>query len=222
MGQGDLGLGFIRAPARLAGWTAHRKSSRFHPDHVQVHRGVQFHKVIHHPHGPGKVGLVARRIRHRIGQMVGPGEVDVQTAGDAYRVGQISVPLVARSVAGLRPWLVALVRDLGSPEQFQFGARRIRLELETDTEAHDVAAATWARAAVALSRTQDRPDVVQGTTPPDPITIRPRRRTRGVGQGTRLVGTVPIRGPFPDISVHVEKSPGVRPVGADIRSLADI
>ena len=67
--------------------------------------------------------------------MVGPGEVDVQAAGDAYRVGQISVPLVARSVAGLRPWLVALVRDLGSPEQFQFGARRIRLELETNTEA---------------------------------------------------------------------------------------
>ena len=67
--------------------------------------------------------------------MVGPGDIDVQAAGDAYRVGQISVPLVARSVAGLRPWLVALVRDLGSPEQFQFGARRIRLDLETYTEA---------------------------------------------------------------------------------------
>ena len=120
MGQGDLGLGLIRALARFAGRTAHRKSPRLHPDHVQTSAVVKFNEVIHHPHGPGKVGLIARRIRHRIGQMVGPGEVDAQAAGDAYRVGKDAFRPARRSlyrmVAGLRPWLVArFVRELSAP-----------------------------------------------------------------------------------------------------------
>ena len=40
LGQGDLGLVLIRAPARFAGRTAHRKSPRLHPDHFQVGCGV--------------------------------------------------------------------------------------------------------------------------------------------------------------------------------------
>ena len=45
--------------------------------------------------------------------------------------------------AGLRPGLARLARDGGSPEQFQFGIRRIWLDcLETDTEAYAVVAVT--------------------------------------------------------------------------------
>ena len=88
--------------------------------------------------------------------MVGPGDI-VQAAGDALPARSGAVPLVARSVAGLRPWLVALCAGPQHPvEQFQFGARRIRLDLETDTEAHAVDSGDRG-VVVALSRTQVRP-----------------------------------------------------------------
>ena len=33
-----------------------------------------------------------------------------------------------RGHPGLRPWLAGLARDAGSPEQFQFGVRLVRLD----------------------------------------------------------------------------------------------
>ena len=64
--------------------------------------------------------------------------------------------MARRACAGPRP-----------PEQFQFGARRIRLDFETYAEAYVVVAATGG-AGAALSRTQVRPGGVPGTTPPRP------------------------------------------------------
>ena len=50
--------------------------------------------------------------------------------------------------AWLRPGLAGLARDSGSPEQFQFGIRRVWLDgLESDTEAYVVVAITGAEVA---------------------------------------------------------------------------
>ena len=83
--------------------------------------------------------------------------------------------------------------------------------METNTEA-DNAAAVARGGAIALSRTQGRPVVVPGTTPTDPL----RARGRAGGIDRRIVRRVrrcePVRGPLPDIAVHIEKAPGVGPV----------
>ena len=72
---------------------------------------------------------------------------------------------------------------------------------------------------VALSRTQGRP-IAPGTTPCDPIRARCRsgrvhhRVAGGIGR------LVPVRGPFPHISMHIKKAPRVGVVIAHITSLA--
>ena len=58
------------------------------------------------------------------------------------------------------------------------------------------------------------------TTPSDPN--RTRCRTGGIGQGARLVGTVPIRGPLPYISVHIKKAPRVGGKLSDIHRLVKV
>ena len=93
--------------------------------------------------------------------------------------------------------------------------------LETDTEAYNAVAETGGVDA-ALSRTQVRPAVAPRTTPYDPIRARCRtgridyRVAYGIGR------LVPVRGPLPDISVHVKKAPWVGPVLPHIASLFKI
>ena len=80
--------------------------------------------------------------------------------------------------------------------------------LETNTEA-DEGVTVAGGADVAPSRTQGRPVGVPGTTPSDPIRARCRSgwiHHRIAGRVSRLV---PVRGPLPDISVHVKKAPWV-------------
>ena len=93
--------------------------------------------------------------------------------------------------------------------------------LETNTEA-DEAVTVAGGVAVALSRTQGRPADAPGTTPFDPI--RARCRTGGIdhrvaGGISRLVS---IRGPLPDISVHVKEAPRVGRILPHIASLSKI
>ena len=94
------------------------------------------------------------------------------------------------------------------------------LLLETNTEAKVAAAVARGEVAVALSRTQERPDVAPGTTPPDPK----RARGRSGGINHRVAGgiscTIPVCRPFPDISVHIKKAPWVGRVLGHISSLA--
>ena len=119
--------------------------------------------------------------------------------------------------AGLRPGLARLAREGGSPEQFQFGIRRIWLDcLETDTEAYGAVAVTGGVVA-ALSRTQVRPAVAPGTTPLDPI--RARCRTLSIGLGTGKIVRLPVLDPFPDITVHVKKAPRIGRILTNIAGL---
>ena len=93
--------------------------------------------------------------------------------------------------------------------------------LETNTEADDEATAAGG-AGEALSRTQVRPDVVPGTTPSDPTRARCRSswiHHRIAGGVSRLV---PVRGPFPDISVHIKKAPWVGGKLSDIHRLVRV
>ena len=122
--------------------------------------------------------------------------------------------------AGLRPGLARLARDGGSPEQFQFGIRRVRLDwLETDTEA-DVVVTVAGGDVVALSRTQVRPGAAPGTTPSDPI--RARGRTLGIGLGTSKICCPPVVDPLPHISVQVIKAPWISGIVAHIDCLIGI
>ena len=92
------------------------------------------------------------------------------------------------------------------------------LLLETNTEA--TAADTGAGGvADALSRTQEHPVVVPGTTPCDPIRARSRsgRIHHWIAGGVSRL--VPVRGPFPDISVHIKKAPWVGGKLSDIHRL---
>ena len=52
-------LSFIRPSANFRDRTSHNKDSRFHPDHFQVHGGVQVDKVV------GLRGFVDIRQHHR-------------------------------------------------------------------------------------------------------------------------------------------------------------
>ena len=118
--------------------------------------------------------------------------------------GQVAVPHIARSVAGLRPWLVALVRDIGTPEQFQFGAGLVWLDLETDTEA-DVVVAGAGGAVDAVGRTQERTGTAPGAAPID--TVGARCRTLRVGLCSRTVHCVPNPLSIPTHSRAYQKSP---------------
>ena len=89
------------------------------------------------------------------------------------------------------------------------------LLLETNTEAQGVAVTRVEVAA--LGGTQERPAVVPGTTPLNPV--RARCRTLGVGNRTPWVFRVPIRTPLPNVAVHVVKAPRVGGVTADRRGL---
>jgi hypothetical protein len=95
------------------------------------------------------------------------------------------------------------------------------LLLETNTEAKGVDAV--ARGEVgAPSRTQVRPVVAPGTTPPDPS--RARCLTYWVhhwvaGGISRLI---PVRGPLPHISIHVKKAPRVGRILTHITGLFEI
>ena len=60
MSQGDLGLSFIRAPACFVGRTTHGKSTGLHPDHFEIHGGVEVNEEV-----IGLRGFVDIRQRHR-------------------------------------------------------------------------------------------------------------------------------------------------------------
>ena len=93
--------------------------------------------------------------------------------------------------------------------------------LETNTEA-DEGVTVAGGADVAPSRTQGRPVGVPGTTPSDPIRARCRSgwiHHRIAGRVSRLV---PVRGPFPDISVHIKKAPWVGGKLSDIHRLVKV
>ena len=70
------------------------------------------------------------------------------------------------------------------------------------------------------SRTQARPAEVPGTTPSDPM--RARCRTLRIGLGTGKIVRLPVVDPFPHISVHVEKAPGVGRILTHIAGLFKI
>ena len=95
------------------------------------------------------------------------------------------------------------------------------LLLETNTEAKVVEAVARGTG-VALSRTQARPAVAPGTTPLDPIRALSRSariRHRVAGGISHLV---PVRSPFPDISVHIKKAPWVGGKLSDIHRLVRV
>ncbi len=74
-------------------------------------------------------------------------------------------------------------------------------------------------ACAALAERRSAP-TCPGTTPYDPI--RARCRTLGVGLGTGKIVRLPVADPFPHISLHVKKAPGVGGILAHISGLLKI
>ena len=100
-------------------------------------------------------------------------------------------------------------------------SRPLLLLLETDTEADDVAAG--ARVAVAaVGRTQVRACTVPRPAPKH--TAGARSRSGGLYHWVAggISCNIPVCRPFPDISVHIEKAPGVGRVLTHITSLFEI
>ena len=93
------------------------------------------------------------------------------------------------------------------------------LLLETNTEA-EVVVTVAGGGVVALSRTQARPVAAPGTTPSDPK--RARCRSGGIHHrvASGISRLVPVRGPLPDISMHIEKAQRVGRIIAHITGLA--
>ena len=120
---------------------------------------------------------------------------------------------VAYAVAGLPR------RDLVPPRNDRESVAPLLAGFETDTEAKD-AEAVAGRAAAAPRGAQVRPGAVPGATAIDPV--RARCRTRGIrDRSCRVIRLVPVRCPFPHVSVHVEEAPWVGRVLPDVAGLAD-
>ena len=102
-------------------------------------QGKQRIDDVHNRDGAAGSSSISRGIRHGVIQEISSGRIDVHRTGDRDRRSDVSVPHIMGLDAGFRPGLARLVVDEGSPQQFQFGIRRVRLDcLESNTEAHDV------------------------------------------------------------------------------------
>ena len=131
-------FGLVGSSTCLRRRATHGKSAGRTPDHIHRHGGVQVHGMIaRHGNGAGGCGGVTCSILYGVSQNIISRAVHIHRSRDHDLIGDISVTGIVGLNAGLRPGLARLARDGGSPEQFQFGIRHVRLDcLETNTEAN--------------------------------------------------------------------------------------
>ena len=76
----------------------HRKTTWLHPEHLHSHARIKIRRVRaclpgHNIHGAGEARVIARSIRHGVGQSISTSGVYIHRATHAYRTRQIAVPL---------------------------------------------------------------------------------------------------------------------------------
>ena len=119
----------ISSSPRLRRRATHRKSTWRAPEHIHRHGGIQIDRAVaHHRNRAGGGGGVASSVLYRVGEQISSRTVHIHRSRDHDLIGDISVPHIVSLDAGLRPGLTRLACDGGSPEQFQFGIRRVWLD----------------------------------------------------------------------------------------------